>query len=74
MTLWVCITEYEKSQGILTLHSGGGVARRGRASEEIEVANTTADAITIRPNMQDSRFDGPCPDAESAMHSVGIKS
>lgn len=61
MTLWVCITEYEKSQGILTLHLGGGVARRGRASEEKQAANTTADAITIRPNMQDSRLMDPAP-------------
>ena len=61
MTLWVCITEYEKSQGILTLHSGGGVARRGRASEEKQAANTTADAITIRTNMQDSRLMDPTP-------------
>lgn len=70
----VCASEDEKSQGILTLHSGGGATLRGRASKEMEVANTKADAITIRSNMQDSGFNSPAPDAESTLHFVKIRS
>lgn len=61
ITLCVCASKDEKSQGILTLHSGGETARRGRASEETDVANTNADAITIRSNMQHSGFNSPAP-------------
>lgn len=52
--LCVRTSDDEKSQGIMTLHSGGG-ARSGRASEEMAVVKMKIDAVTTRINMQELR-------------------
>lgn len=58
--LCVCTSDDEKSQGIMTWHSGGG-ARRGRASEAMAVVKAKIDAVTTRINMQGLRVNSPAP-------------
>jgi hypothetical protein len=64
--LCACTSEDEKSHGIITLHSGGEAARKGRASEEMDVAKTSTKATTTRLNMQDSGLIALPQCAESA--------
>ncbi|WP_456649845.1 MULTISPECIES: hypothetical protein [unclassified Bradyrhizobium] len=56
----MCTNDVEKSQGIVTLHSGGG-GRKGRASEETEIVKAKINAVTTRLNMQGLPINGPAP-------------
>jgi hypothetical protein len=49
------------------LHSGGEAARKGRASEEMDVAKASNKATTTRLNMQDSGLIALPRRAESAL-------
>jgi hypothetical protein len=67
--LCACTSEDEKSHGIITLHSGGEAARKGRASEEMDVAKASTKATTTRLNMQDSGLIA-CPGAQKALDNL----
>jgi hypothetical protein len=60
LDLCMCTNDVEKSQGIVTLHSGGG-GRKGRASEETEIVKAKIDAVITRLNMQGLPINGPAP-------------
>jgi hypothetical protein len=66
--------EYEKSQGIVTLHSGTGLVRAGRACEAIEPVKIKRDAMTTGLNMQDSKLNGPAPQPEANISLAKIRS